>query len=149
MRADLRSWSYGSKVGEIIGERVRENGARALHFQFHLKIQLSDSGPTSNDLLNKLRAKHSPVALNYQIVAQSTEDIQNIQSAPTVSMAPYLLASGQIRLLTTISVYSVRGESREQIRLLYMNATAIEFGRKWAMRQMSLANKCGRRTRPS
>jgi hypothetical protein len=84
------------------------------------------SGPTSNDLLHRLIAKQSPPELNYQIVAQSADDVQNIENAPAVSMAPYLLKSGQVRLLTAISVYSLRGESREQVRLLYMNAVAIQ-----------------------
>ena len=84
-----------------------------------------DSGPTSNDLLHRLVARQSLQALNYQIIAQSADDVQNIENAPAVSMGPYLLKSGQISLLTTISVYSHRGESREQVRLLYMNAVAL------------------------
>jgi len=84
-----------------------------------------DSGPTSNDLLESLIAQHASAARNYQIVAQSAEDVQNIENAPAVSMGPYLLNSGQRNLLTTISIYSLRGESREQVRLLYMNAAAI------------------------
>jgi hypothetical protein len=40
-------------------------------------------------------------------------------------MGPYLIDSGQTRLLTTISIYSQRGENREQVRLLYMNAVAL------------------------
>ena len=84
-----------------------------------------ESGPTSNDLLHDLVAKHYGADANYQIVAQSAEDIQDIENAPAVSIGPYLLKSGQTRLLTTISVYSLRGESREQMRLLFMNAAAI------------------------
>jgi hypothetical protein len=89
-----------------------------------------DSGPTSNDLLCDLAAKHTPGALHYQIIAQSADEVQNTQNAPTVSMAPYLIESGQTRLLTTISIYSLRGESREQIRLLYMNETALRIWRE-------------------
>src|ERR1700746_3260372 len=85
-----------------------------------------DSGPASNDLLHRLVAKQSLPELNYQIIAQSADDVQDIENAPAVSMVPYLLKSGQIRLLTKISVYSLRGESREQVRLLYMNAVAIQ-----------------------
>ena len=85
-----------------------------------------DATPTSNDLLHRLVAKQSLQELNYQIVSQCADDIRNIENAPAVSMVPYLLTTGQIRLLTTISVYSVRGESREQVRLLYMNAPAIQ-----------------------
>ena len=72
-----------------------------------------DSGPTSNDLLHRLVAKQSPPELNYQIVAQSADDVQDTENAPAVSMAPHLLKSGHI-------------ESREQMRLLYMNAAAIQ-----------------------
>jgi hypothetical protein len=90
-----------------------------------MKSVVDASVHTSNDLLRDLVAKHTTVAPNYQIVAQSAGDLQNIQNAPAVSMVPYLIESGQIRLLNKISVYSLRGESREQVRLLYMNATAI------------------------
>jgi hypothetical protein len=90
-----------------------------------MSIPPYDSGPTSNDLLESLIAEQTPAAWNYQIVAQSAEDVQNIENAPAVSMGPYLLQSGQRSLLTTISIYSRRGESREQIRLLYMNVAAI------------------------
>ena len=85
-----------------------------------------DSGTTSNDLLESLIANHVPAEHNYQIVAQSAEDLQNIENSPAVSMGPYLLRSGQTRLLTTISIYSLRGATREQVRLLYMNAPAIQ-----------------------
>jgi hypothetical protein len=83
-----------------------------------MSIQQHDSGPTSNDLLESLIAEHTTAALNYQIVAQSAEDVQNIENAPAVSMGTYLLKSGHRSLLTAISIYSLRGESREQIRLL-------------------------------
>ncbi len=82
------------------------------------------SNRTSNDLLfNLVSGRTKP--RNYEIVAQSVDDIRDIQNAPAVSMGPSLLASGQDRLLTTISIYSLRGDSSEQARLLYMNATAL------------------------
>ena len=80
---------------------------------------------TSNDVLFDLEEEHSQRSLNYEIVAQSAEEVQDIQNAPAVSMGPYLIESGQTQLLTTISIYSLRGESREQVRLLYMNAVAL------------------------
>jgi len=70
-------------------------------------------------------SKHSAPTLNYQIVVQSAEEVQNTENAPSVSIGPYLLASGQTGLLRTIIIYSLRGESRDRIRLLYMNAPAI------------------------
>ena len=83
------------------------------------------SSYTSNDLLFSLDGGHSRRSLNYEIVAQSAEEVQDIQNAPAVSMGPYLIESGQTKLLTTISIYSERGESREQVRLLYMNAVSL------------------------
>jgi len=94
-----------------------------------MSLLISDWIHTSNDLLRRLVSKQSAPALNYQIVAQSAEEVQNTENAPAVSMGPYLLASGQTALLGTISIYSLRGESREQIRLLYMNAPAIRVWR--------------------
>jgi len=103
-----------------------------------------DSGPTSNDLLRRLVVKHSSPALTYQIIAQSAQDVQNIENAPAVSMGPYLIKSEQTCLLRTISIYSLRGESREQIRLLYMNGAAIQV---WE--EMGKApNIIGAQTRP-
>ena len=92
-----------------------------------MSIPISEWIHTSNDLLRRLMAEHgSATPVNYWIVAQSTEDMLNVENAPAVSMGPYLLESEQTSLLRTISIYSLRGESREQIRLLYMNATAIQ-----------------------
>ena len=85
-----------------------------------------DTRPTSNDLSRGLVANQTLPDLHYQVVAQSADEVQNIENAPAVSMGPYLLKSGQVRLLTTISIYSLRGESREQVRLLYMNAAALQ-----------------------
>jgi hypothetical protein len=90
-----------------------------------MSILKSDWIHTSSDLLRCLMSKHSAPALNYQIVAQSAEDVQNVENAPAVSIGPYLLGSGQTGLFGILSVYSLRGESRQQVRLLYMNAPAM------------------------
>jgi hypothetical protein len=83
------------------------------------------SRDTSNDLLFTLHGVYSPRPFNYEIVAQSAEEVQDIRNAPALSMGTYLEESGQTRLLTTISIYSQRGKSRQQVRLLYMNAVAL------------------------
>ena len=85
----------------------------------------SSSNPTSNDLLLRLISKHPQEAMNYAVVAQSAEEVREVQNAPSVSMGHYLISSEQTHLLTTLSIYSLRGSSREQVRLLYMNATAL------------------------
>jgi hypothetical protein len=83
------------------------------------------SNSTSNDLLFRLQSKQ----LNYTVIAQNAEEVQDIENSPAVSMGPYLISSEQTRLLTTLSIYSLRGDSREQIRLLYMNAAALRIWR--------------------
>ena len=80
---------------------------------------------TSNDLLFSLDGDYSRKPLNYEVIAQSEQEVQDIQNAPGISMGSYLVESGQAQLLTTISIYSQRGEGREQLRLLYMNAAAL------------------------
>lgn len=84
------------------------------------------SNPTSNDLLFHLAAEHEPGALNYIVIAQCADEVQDVQNAPAVSMGPYLIATDTAKLLTTLSIYSQQGHSREQLRLLYMNATALK-----------------------
>ena len=85
-----------------------------------------NSSSRSNDSSRRPVGIDEVLDLNYQIIAQCAEDVQNIENAPAVSMGPYLLKSGQVRLLATISIYSLRGDSREQMRLLYMNAAALQ-----------------------
>lgn len=88
--------------------------------------------------------KHASSPPGYHIIVQSIEDVQSVENAPAFSMGVYLLESAQTDLLRTISIYSLRGESREQIRLLYMNAAAI---RVW--REMGKAPTIiGSQTRP-
>ena len=81
--------------------------------------------PTSNDLLFRLAPERRRELANYRMIVQSAAEVGDIQNSPSVSMGPYLIASGQTRLLTTLSVYSLRGDNREKVRLLYMNATAL------------------------
>ncbi len=49
------------------------------------------SSNTSNDLLFSLDGGRSRRSLNYEIVAQSAEEVQDTQNAPAVSMGPYLI----------------------------------------------------------
>lgn len=101
-------------------------------------------GHTSNDLLFSLEGERSRKTLNYEIVAQGVEEVQDIQNAPAVSMGPYLIDSGQTHLLTTISIYAQRGEVREQVRLLYMNAVALHIWKAMGKQ----ANLIGAQHRP-
>jgi hypothetical protein len=80
---------------------------------------------TKNDLLFDLDSGRLRTPLKYEIVAQSAEEAQDIQNAPAISMGQYLIESDQVKLLTTISIYTQQDESRDQVRLLYMNDAAL------------------------
>ena len=83
------------------------------------------AGHTSNDLWSRLDASHPPKAMNYEVVSQDADEVQDLENAPPFSMGAYLVSSGQMHLMTVISIYSERGASRDQVRLLYMNADAL------------------------
>jgi hypothetical protein len=81
--------------------------------------------PTSNDLLLLLTSQHLRNGFTYGTIAQTASDVQDLQNSPAISMGPYLIISEQTELLRSISIYSERGNRREQVRLLYMNAAAL------------------------
>ena len=87
------------------------------------------SSPTSNNLLLDFAAEHMLDKLNYMVIAQNAGEVQDVQNAPAVSMGPYLIATNASKLLTALSIYIERGNSREQLRLLYMNAVALQIWR--------------------
>lgn len=65
--------------------------------------------------------------MHYSIVAQTVDEVREIRNSPAVSMGPYLVKTGQEKLQTSvISIYTERGSSREQVRLLYMNDIALK-----------------------
>jgi len=69
----------------------------------------------------------------YTILAQSRNEMIFPDNSPSISMWPYLMASSQTRLLNQISIYSARGTSSDQTRLLYMNAGALRVWREMGM----------------
>jgi hypothetical protein len=85
----------------------------------------SPSGDTSNDVLFRLEALHSTDTLNYRIIAQNEGEVRDIQNAPAISMSSFITESDQTKLLRTLSIYSQRGETSDQVRLLYMNNVAF------------------------
>ena len=85
----------------------------------------SPSGDTSNDDYFRLEAMHLTDSLNYRIIAQSEGEVRDIQNAPAISMSCFITESNQTKLLTTLSIYSQRGETSDQVRLLYMNDVAF------------------------
>jgi len=70
---------------------------------------------------------------NHTVVAQKGDEVMVPENSPSVSMLPYLLNSAQPRRLNHISVYTGRGTSRDQSRLLYMNADALSVWREMGM----------------
>lgn len=68
--------------------------------------------------------------MSYELLSQTAKEVRDPANAPALSVAPYLLHTGQSRLLNSISIYSMRGTSREQLRLLYMNTPALAVWRE-------------------
>jgi hypothetical protein len=97
------------------------------------EIRVSSSY-TSNDLLSNLNGEDARRSLNYQTIAQSAEEVGEVQNAPAFSMGPYLISSGQTKLLNDISIYSQRGTQFDQLRLLFMNSTALRIWREMGQR---------------
>lgn len=62
---------------------------------------------------------------SYCVLAQTAEEVGSGQESPATGMWPYLLSTAQTQLLNQISVYADKGNTREQLRFLYMNATAL------------------------
>ena len=80
-----------------------------------------------------LVARGNIASANYTTLAQSRDELMFPDNSPSVSIWPYLMGSAQTRLLNEISIYSARGTSREQARLLYMNAGALRLWREMGM----------------
>jgi len=88
---------------------------------------------TSNETLNA-EAVNLSNRMNYSVVAQSVDDLRDAANSPSISMGPYLISTNQTRLLTILSIYSTRGNSREQVRILYMNETALRLWKEMGKR---------------
>lgn len=69
----------------------------------------STSLVTSNDLLFTLHGAYSPRPLNYEIVAQSADEVRNVRNAPALSMGTYLEESrGSTELSSSLFVCGTR-----------------------------------------
>jgi hypothetical protein len=82
--------------------------------------------------------------MSYDVLFQTVAEVADLSNAPAVAIGPYLLKTEQIDLLRVISIYPERGDSREQLRLLYMNAPALALWREMG----KAANVVDRTKRP-
>jgi hypothetical protein len=82
--------------------------------------------------------------MSYCILSLTAAEIADLSNAPAVIIAPYLLQTKQTGLLRIISIYAQRGDSRDQIRLLYMNASALALWKEMG----KVANVVGEAKRP-
>ncbi len=64
-------------------------------------------------------------AINYVVLRQDVVAVRDPENAPAVSMGVYLVGIGEEERFRRISVYQERGDSREAVRLLYMNREAL------------------------
>jgi hypothetical protein len=86
------------------------------------------SGHTFESTLGALKLQ------NYTVIAQDVDEVQDIQNAPAVSMARFLVERERTGLLPTISIYSDRGTDRKTVRILCMNAAALHIWKEMGMR---------------
>ena len=82
--------------------------------------------------------------MSYNVLSQAAAEVADPGNAPAVAIGPYLLRTGQTHLLRVISIYAQRGDSREQLRLLYLNAPALALWREMG----KTANTFGETKRP-
>lgn len=82
--------------------------------------------------------------MHYTVIAQDATEVGQVDNAPAVSMAAYLNKHDRLHLIPTISVYSERGKSRAEVRLLYMNAAALQLWKEMGMKPTEI----GMRYRP-
>jgi hypothetical protein len=68
--------------------------------------------------------------MSYDVLSQTAAEVADLGNAPAIAIGPYLLSTEQTHLLRVISIYAKRGDSREQFRLLYMNAPALALWRE-------------------
>jgi hypothetical protein len=68
--------------------------------------------------------------MSYEVLSQTAAEVADLGNAPAIAIGPYLLSTEQTHLLRVISIYAKRGDSREQFRLLYMNAPALALWRE-------------------
>ena len=81
---------------------------------------------------------------HYWVIRQGVDEVRDPENAPSVGMAAYLVETRQEDLFRELSVYVERGTSREEVRLLYMNAVALRVWRDMGKK----ADVVGRRQRP-
>ena len=91
-----------------------------------------ETGSTNNLFFQTLREFYSESS-DYTIVAQDAIEVQAIQNAPAVSMAAFLMAVGEMKIVPTISIYARHGYDRKHARLLYMNAAALHVWKTMGM----------------
>jgi hypothetical protein len=82
--------------------------------------------------------------MSYHVLSQTAAEVADLENAPALAIGPYLLKTQQAHLLRVMSIYTQRGDSREQLRLLYLNAPALALWREMG----KTVNRVGERKRP-
>jgi hypothetical protein len=66
----------------------------------------------------------------YHLITQSAQQVLRPENSPPRNISEYLVKTDQGALTNTISIYSLRGDSAEQVRLFYMNDAALAIWRE-------------------
>ncbi len=66
----------------------------------------------------------------YYLITQSAQEVMRPENSPARTICDYLVKTEQNSLTNTISIYSMRGDSAEKLRLFYMNDAALAIWRE-------------------
>lgn len=66
----------------------------------------------------------------YHLITQSAQEVMRPENSPARNMCDYLVKTEQSALTNTISIYSLRGDSAQELRLFYMNDAALAIWRQ-------------------
>jgi len=124
---------------KAFAQKPFRNLAMGVNFRLPSKINASSFLPDAMRPMTlaqrglQLRVHTSTASANYTIISQSKADVMVPHNSPSISMWPYLVQTSQTERLRRISVYTERGKSMEQVRILYMNREGLALWREMGM----------------
>ncbi len=66
----------------------------------------------------------------YHLITQSAREVLQPENAPARTIPDYLVQTDQGHILNSLSIYALRGDSAQHLRLLYMNDAALALWQK-------------------
>jgi hypothetical protein len=79
---------------------------------------------------SRIQAAGDVKRMPYYLITQSAQEVMRPENSPARTICDYLVKTEQNSLTNTISIYSMRGDSAEKLRLFYMNDAALAIWRE-------------------